>query len=218
MAARADQKAQAVPMPGPAVRGAMAVGGALWALFGYYRFMTPHGNDVLWREDLGYSLILSNGLFILYNLPGVVALLATTWAALSYVVALHPMHRRLRIASVLLLMFAAVFGLMAAAGQLGQFDALTTGGLSFGVLFLGLALFTAGLAMTKGKDSTGRNRPMVASGLMLLGGIGVMTLLLRPLMYALQLLPLAFGAAACMLFGLAWIGFGLATGIGTKNQ
>lgn len=47
----------------------------------------------------------------------------------------------------------------------------------------------------------------MAAVLMLLGGIGVMTLLLRPLMYALQLLPLAFWVAACMLFGLAWIGF-----------
>lgn len=41
--------------------------------------------------------------------------------------------------------------------------------------------------------------------MILLGVTGVFTLLLRPLMFALALLPLAFGAAASALFGAAWI-------------
>lgn len=183
----------------------MAAGGALWAVFGFYRFLLPHGPDVQWREDLGYSLILSNGLFLLYNLPGVLALLMTSSAAFRYVAAVHPVNGRLGSVSRVLLVFAAVLGLMAAAGQLGQFDALTTGGLSFGVLFLGLALFLAGMAMSGGNHRPGRYQRMRGSALMLLGATGMVVLLLRPLMYALQLLPLAFGAAACILFGLGWI-------------
>lgn len=58
---------------------------------------------------------------------------------------------------------------------------------------------------------------MISSGLMLLGGAGVMILLLRPLMFALQMLPLAFGAAACMVFGLGWILLTLASRADAKE-
>jgi hypothetical protein len=190
---------------GPGVSWLMTAGGALWAVFGYYRFLLPHGPDVQWREDLSYSLILNNGLFVLYNLPGVLALLMTSVAAIRYVAGVHPVKRKLGNMSRVLLVVAAVFGLMAAAGQLGQFDVLTTGGLSFGVLFLGLALFLAGMAMTGKSASTGRDRPIPGYALILLGITGMLVLLLRPLMFALQLLPLAFGTAACVLFGVGWI-------------
>jgi hypothetical protein len=190
---------------GSGVSWLMTAGGALWAVFGYYRFLLPHGPDVQWREDLGCSLILNNGLFILYNLPGVLALLMTALGAFGYVAAVHPLKRKLGNASRVLLVVAAVFGLMAAAGQLGQFDALTTGGLSFGVLFLGLALLLAGLAMTAKNTGTGRYGPVQGFALMLLGITGMLILLLRPLMFALQVLPLAFGTAACVLFGVGWI-------------
>ncbi|MGX1159885.1 hypothetical protein FBY31_1754 [Arthrobacter sp. SLBN-100] len=210
--------AQPVPLPGLAIRLIMAFGGALWAAYGYYRFMTPYGRDVLWREDLGYSLILSHGLFILYNLPGVLALLATTWAALSCATALRSVPGKLRTGSQVLLVFAAVFGLTAMAGQLGQIDALTTGGLSFGALFLGLGLFSAGLSVAREKPSSSRLSTMISSGLMLLGGAGVMILLLRPLMFALQMLPMAFGAAACVVFGLGWILLALASRAEAKRR
>lgn len=141
----------------------------------------------------------------MYNLPGVLALLMTSLAAFRYVAAVQPGKRKLGNVSLLLLIIAAAFGLMAAAGQLGQFDALTTGGLSFGVLFLGLALFLAGLAMTGKNTSLRRYRPAPAFALILLGITGMLVLLLRPLMFALQLLPLAFGTAACVLFGVGWI-------------
>ena len=190
---------------GPRVSWLMTAGGALWAVFGYYRFLLPHGPDVQWREDLGYSLILNNGLFVLYNLPGVLALLMTALGAFRYVAAVHPVKRKLGNVSRVLLIIAAVFGLMAAAGQLGQFDALTTGGLSFGVLFLGQALFLAGLAMTERNTGLRKYGPASAFALILLGITGMLVLLLRPLMFALQLLPLVIGAAVCIAFGVGWI-------------
>jgi hypothetical protein len=144
-------------------------------------------------------------MFILYNLPGVLALLMTALGAFPYVAAVHPVKRKLGNVSRVLLVIAAVFGSMAAVGQLGRFDALTTGGVSFGVLFLGLALFLAGLATSAKNTGTGRYGPVQGIELMLLGITGMLILLLRPLVFALQLLPLAFGTAACVLFGVGWI-------------
>jgi hypothetical protein len=137
--------------------------------------------------------------------------------ALSCATALRSVPGKLRTGCQVLLVFAAVFGLMAMAGQLGQIDALTTGGLSFGVLFLGLGLFSAGLSVAREKPSSSRLSTMISSALMLLGGAGVMILLLRPLMFALQMLPLAFGAAACMVFGLGWILLALASRADAKE-
>lgn len=37
---------------GPAVLWVMVAGGILWIVYGYFRFMTPQGPDVAWREDL----------------------------------------------------------------------------------------------------------------------------------------------------------------------
>ena len=68
---------------GQPVLWAMIVGGVLWIVHGYYRNLTPHGPDVQWQEDLRYSPVLSTELFLLYNVPGVLALLLTAWAALS---------------------------------------------------------------------------------------------------------------------------------------
>lgn len=47
---------------GPTVLWAMNAGGILWIVYGYFRFMTPQGPDVEWREELGYSPILSTEL------------------------------------------------------------------------------------------------------------------------------------------------------------
>lgn len=205
METRSNENIRKATGTGSGVSWVMTAGGALWIVFGYYRFLLPHGPDVQWREDLGYSLILNNALFVLYNLPGVLALLMTSLAAFRYVTAVHPVKRRLGSVSRVLLIISAVFGLMATAGQLGHFDALTTGGLSFGVLFLGLALFLAGMAMTGNNTRSRSYRPIPGSALILLGVTGMLILLLRPLMFAFQLLPLAFGAAACILFGVGWM-------------
>lgn len=187
----------------------MVAGGFLWIVFGFFRFMMPQGADVLWREDLGYSLILSTGLFVQYNLPGVLALLLTTWTALSLLHAIQTTRTGLKRAVWILLVLAAFFGLIATVGQIVLFDPLTTGGLSFGTLFLGLGLFFAGLAAARRDESSREHPRFLGASLLLLGAIGMSTLLLRPLMFALGLLPLAFGAAAYAFFGIAWIVLGL---------
>lgn len=192
---------------GPAVLWAMAAGGVLWIVHGYFRNMTPQGPDVVWREDLGYSPIVSTELFLLYNLPGVFALLLTAWAALSYLATLNTAHTGLKRTAQILALLAAVFGLIATAGQIVLFDPLTFGSISFGTPTLGLAIFLTGLAVAS--DSRGQEHPRVLGpGLMLLGAIGLFILPLRPLMYALELLPLAFGALVFALFGAGWVVLG----------
>jgi len=201
---------------GPAVLWSMVAGGILWIVHGYFRFMTPQGSDVVWREDLGYSPILSTELFLLYNLPGVLALLLTAWAALSYLTTLRTARTGLKRAAQMLVLLASVLGLIAAAGQVVQFDPLTTGGISLGPPVLGLALFLAGLAAVRDGKGLYGHRGLLGSGLMLLGVIGMVALPLPSLMYALALLPSHSGPA--YLLCSAPYGSSLASAYATKQS
>lgn len=203
---------------GPTVLWAMVVGGILWIFYGYFRYMTPRGPDVVWREDLGYSPILSTELFLLYNLPGVLALLLTSWATLSHLSMLRTAHTGWKRAVQILGLLAFIFGLIAAAGQVVMFDPLTTGGISLGVPILGLALLLTGLAVVRDGYGPYGGPGLLRPLLMLLGVIGMMALAVRPLMFALALLPLAFGTAVIALFGAGWValGFGLRSRIGRR--
>jgi hypothetical protein len=196
---------------GPAVLWAMVAGGILWIVHGYFRFMTPQGPDAVWREDLQYSPILSTELFLLYNLPGALALLLTAWAALSYLPTLRTARTGLRRAAQMLVLLASIFGLIATAGQVVLFVPMTTGGISLGVPVLGLALFLTGLAVIRDAQGPYGHPGLLGPALMLLGVTGMFTLPLQPLMYALALLPLAFGTGLFALFGIVWIILGFST-------
>lgn len=190
---------------GPAVLWTMVAGGILWIVHGYFRFLTPQGPDAVWRDDLQYSPIISTDLFLLYNVPGVLALLLTAWAALSYMPTLRTAHTGLKRAAQILALLGFIFGLIATAGQVVLFVPPTTGGISMGVPVLGLALFLAGLAVVRDGKFTHGHPELSGSVLILLGVIGMCTLPLQPLMYALALLPLAFGTATFALFGAGWV-------------
>jgi hypothetical protein len=193
---------------GPAVLWAMVVGGILWIFYGYFRFMTPQGPDAVWREDLQYSPIVSTELFLLYNLPGVLALLLTAWATLSYLARLRTAHTGLRRAAQILVLLAGLFGLTAAAGLVVLFAPPTMGGISLGVPALGLALFLTGLAAIRDGNGPYGRLGLLGPLLMLLGVIGMITLPLQPLIYAMALLPIAFGTAEFALFGAGWVVLG----------
>ena len=81
------------------------------------------------------------------NVPGVLALLLTAWATLTFVVVLAGSRSRLKQAALVLAALGFVLGIIAAGGQVMLFDPLTVGGLSFGVPVLGLATFLVGLAV-----------------------------------------------------------------------
>lgn len=193
---------------GPAVPWAMFIGGVLWIVNGYFRFMNPQGPDVVWREELGYSPILSIELFLLYNLPGVLALLLTAWAALSYLFTLPTARTGLKRMAQVLVLLASLLGLVAAAGQIVQFDPLTTGGLRLGLPILGMGLFLAGLIGARDKKSQEGHQRLLGLELILLGVIGMVTLPVGTIIYALAMLPHVFGTAVIALFGVGWIVLG----------
>ena len=145
-----------------------------WIVHGYFRFMTPGGPDSVWREDLGYSPIVSSELFLLYNVPGVLALLLTAWATLSYLSTFRTHHAGLKRAARILALVAFVFGVIAAVGLVVLLFPRRRAGSAWECR-LGLALFLTGLGVVEdGTESYGHPR---RSGplLMLLGVIGMLT-------------------------------------------
>ncbi|MEJ1178662.1 MULTISPECIES: hypothetical protein [unclassified Pseudarthrobacter] len=178
----------------------MVAGGLLWIVHGYFRFVMPYGPDAVWREDLNYSPIISTELFLLYNAPGVLALLLSAWTALSYLRGLPRTRPGFQRAAQILATLAILFGLVAAIGVAVLFVPPTTGGISFGVPSLGLALAMAGLAVGSDGNRKGQSRLLVFTGL-----LGMFTLPVQPLMYALALLPMAVGTAVFAVFGAGWV-------------
>ncbi|WP_426226178.1 hypothetical protein [Pseudarthrobacter sp. DSP2-3-2b1] len=187
---------------------AMVAAGTLWIAHGYFLFMMPYGPDALWREDLGYMTILSPGLFLLYGLPGVLAVLLTAWGLRSCLPALVPAGALNRAARILGLA-ALVFGVIAALGLIIQFTPLTIGGISFGLPALGLALFLAGLALGRASEGFGAGPGFLRAVLIVTGCLGMATLLVRPMIYALGLLPPVSGTAVLALIGVAWVSLGI---------
>lgn len=191
--------------PGAGLVWGMVAGGILWVIHGYFRFIMPFGPDAVYQEDLNSSPIISPELFLLYNSPGVLALLLTAWTAFFYLRRLPRLHPGLQRAAWILAMLAILFGLIAAVGIAILFVPPATGGISLGVPVLGLALVLAGLAMGReGKDQHGQTR-LLGRLLMLTGLVGMFTLPVQPLMYALALLPLAVATAVFALFGAGWV-------------
>lgn len=187
---------------------ALVAGGTLWIAHGYFLFMMPYGPDALWREELGYMTILSPGLFLLYGLPGVLALLLTAWGLRSCLPALVPAGALNRAARILGLA-ALVFGVIAALGLIIQFTPLTIGGISFGLPALGLAQFLAGLALGRAGEGFGAGPGFLRAVLIVTGCLGMATLLARPMIYALGLLPPVYGTAVLALIGVAWVSLGI---------
>lgn len=196
---------------GVAVFWGMVVGGVLWIIAGYLRYMTPLGPDVMYREDLGFSQIISAQLFLLYNIPGVLALLLTAWAALSYLSMPQSALIGMKRAAKVFVLLAFLLALVAATGQVIRFDPLTTGGLRTGLPILGLALLLAGLSVARESNGQEGHQRFLGLELILLGVIGMATLPVGTIIYAFALLPLEFGSALYATFGTGSIvvGFSL---------
>ncbi|MEA5457035.1 hypothetical protein SPF06_20110 [Sinomonas sp. JGH33] len=194
---------------GPAVFWALSAGGVLWIVHGYFRIITPYGPDTVWRKDLGYSPIISPELFVLYNLPGGLALLLAASAAFSFLSALGAGRSALNFTARMLVLAAFLLGLVAMAGQLFLFSPPTVVGISFGMPALGLALILTGVMVAKNSDGLREHRRMLGPGLILLGTIGLFILPLWPMMYAMGWLPLWFGALIYAACGAGWVILGV---------
>ncbi|MFE6256577.1 hypothetical protein [Agromyces sp. NPDC057865] len=189
---------------GPAARWTLIIGGALWIVHGYLRFIPPAGTDVVFRPELGYAVVIRSDLFVVYNVTGVLALLLTSGGTLLLLSTLSAGHRGWRRAARIVAVVAVFLGLLALMGLLLMFDPLTTAGLDLGEPVLGAALALAGLAEVLDGSSSGHPRwrgPL----LIVTGAIGMAMLPLRPAIYALGLLPIEAGVLGLALFGVGCI-------------
>lgn len=189
---------------------AAVLGGVLWVPYGVLEMVEPLGAATVYREDLQYELITDQAVFAAYSLPGSIALLLTSLGLLGVLALLRAAGR----AGTAARMFAYVALALAAvslAGVLAFSDPVFTAGRIFGTLTLGAATVLAGVEAHRAGAGTGWTLALLALGL-----LGLFLLPLWPLVYAVELLPPAGGAALIALFGLGWAVLGYALWSGAR--
>jgi hypothetical protein len=178
---------------------ATVVGGALWVPYGVFEMLEPWGTDTVYRDDVGYSLITNTLLFVTYSLPGSLALLLTSQGLLGVVARLGLRAGRISRIGRSLTYVAVALAILSFAGVIVLFDPLFTSGRILGSLALGTATLLAGLDALRSRAAQGWTASLMALGL-----AGIFLFPLWPLVYALQWIPEAVGAAFMVLFGLGW--------------
>lgn len=173
----------------------MILGGVLWGVHGVFEMIAPFGTAMVYDGTLGYDLITDRALYLLYGIPGAVALILSSFGLITLT-----RGRSERFVG---------FGRVLAFATLGA-----------GVLSgLGLAIGSPPMSVAPiglGTPVLGAAACFVATGarsadrgpLLVIGALGLFALPLRPLVYAVQVIPLAVGAAIIGLFGLGWVALG----------
>jgi hypothetical protein len=189
----------------PAGRAAILalIAGSLWILYGPLTMLSPWGTDVVYRDALGYSAVIDVSLFVLYSLPGALALILSAIALLGVIALLQRDAGGPEKVARGLTHAALGLGFLSLAGVLVLFDPVFTAGRIFGTLSLGLATLLASLAARRGRVASAWTRALV-----LLGVLGVALLPLWPLVFALGWLTEAAGALLIAVFGIGWMWVG----------
>ncbi len=204
---------------GSSVRGirwagaAAMLGGILWVPYGIWEMLEPWGPDVLYRDDLGYAEVIDPVRFVIYSLPGSLALVLTTLGLFGVLALLRlplgPITRAARVLATLALVLAVV----SLVGVIVQFDPFFTAGRVFGSVALAAATMLTGIDASRAGTTA-----MSARALLALGLLGLFLFPLWPLVYALQWVPQWAGAAIIALFGLGWFAAGVRLGAGTRRR
>ena len=188
---------------------AAALGGLLWMPYGVFEMTQPWGDDTVYRDDRGYEVVTDALLYHLYSLPGSAALMLTALGLLgAFRLRGLPAGRAGRV-GVLLAYAALALAVLSAAGVVVRFDPVFTGPRILGTLALGGGTLLAGVAARRTGAAASWTTALQALGL-----LGLVLLPLWPLVYAVELVPEAGGAAVIALFGLGWVlvGYGLGRG------
>ncbi len=193
--------------------GAM-VGGLLWAVYGVVEMLQPWGQDTVYRDELGYEVIIDPLLYWGYSVPGSLALLLTTSSLLAVFRLLGLPVGRMGRAGLVLAYSALTLAILSASGVVVAFDPLFTAPRIFGTLALGAASFLAGIEVRR-VDAAGSGNALLALGL-----LGVFLLPLWPLVHAVAVVPASGGAGIIALFGLGWALMGVQLWLkpGTKES
>ena len=182
---------------------AAVVGGLLWVPYGVFEMLEPWGAAKVYREDVGYALVTDALLFVTYSLPGALALLLTSLGLLGVLALLGPPAGRARTVGRIFAYAALALAALSLAGVIALFDPVFTAARIFGTLALGAAAVLASLGTRHAGVGSGWTLALLALGLP-----GLFLLPLWPLVYAVELVPEAGGAALIALFGTGWVALG----------
>jgi hypothetical protein len=201
----------AVPAPAGLRRpvASAGVGGALWMAYGVLELVQPWGADTRYAAARGYDVVVDRGLHCLYSLPGSLALLLCAAGLLVLLRRLRVDARAARTAGVA----AGALACLSAAGVLLAFDPVFTAARSLGTVALGIGLLLAGRAAGRTCGATAWQAPLVA-----LAAVALFLLPLWPLVFALQWLSPAAGAAVLALHGSGWVLVGAAAPAGAARR
>ena len=188
------------------------LGGALWIPYGIFEMLEPWGTDVAYREDVGYSVITDASLFVAYSIPGSLAVLLTSLGLLGVLAQLRVSAGRNGGIGRILVYVALALSILSLSGVIALFDPLFTVGRVFGSLALGTAASLVGVGALRSRIAPGWTVALLSLGL-----AGLFLFPLWPLVYALQWVPQAVGAAFMTLFGIAWIAVGYALWSGREG-
>ncbi len=184
---------------------AAMLGGAFWAPYGIFTMLNPWGTDVVYRDDVGYSVITNTPLFVAYSLSGSLAVLLTSLGMIGVLARLGVSGGPIGRTALILTYVALALSILSLTGVIVLFDPLFTTGRIFGSLALGTATFLVGVETRRGHTASGWTVALLTLGL-----AGIFLLPLWPLVYALQWVPEGAGAVFIALFGLGWLAVGFA--------
>lgn len=171
------------------------LGGVLWVIYGVFEMLEPFGVAKLYDAHLGYERITDPTLYLGYGIPGATALILTGLGLTRWT--------RGETGSIVGVSRVTAFAVVVAGGLSGLGLVVRSAPLFFGPVALGTPVLGAATCLLA-SGSQGAAR--ADRGLLLLtGGLGLFTLPLRPLVYALHAIPPAGGAVALGLFGLGWV-------------
>lgn len=179
------------------------LGGLLWIPYGVFEMLQPWGEDTEYRDDLNYQVITDTYLYLLYSVPGSLALILTAVSLVGICRLLSRTSETAARISLVLGYISVVLGGLSLAGVIARFDPLFTAPRIFGTLALGAATLLAGMR-ARGTFSL----PIRREALVGLGLLGLFLLPLWPLVYAVSVIPEWLGAMIIALFGLGWIAIG----------
>lgn len=176
---------------------AAVVVGILWASHGAFEMLQPLGRVTQYQDDLGYSTITAARGFRLYGLPGPPAVLLSAAVILAMVRRGEPAWRRT--VAAWLAGVAAVLAIAAAVGVAVLLDPPFEAGMNFGRLLISLAAVLTGGVLRRDGDTQ-----RLGTLLGIAGGIGLLVLVARIMVNALDFLSGAVAFGVSVAFGLAW--------------
>lgn len=176
---------------------AAVVVGILWASHGAFEMLQPLGRVTQYQDDLGYSTITDARGFRLYGLPGPPAVLLSAAVILEMVRRGEPARRRT--ITAWLAGVAAVLAIAAAVGVAALLDPPFEAGMNFGRLLVSLAAVLTSSGLRRDGDTQ-----RLGTLLGIAGAIGLLVLVARIMVNALDFFSGAVAFGVSVAFGLAW--------------